>query len=181
MRRLVATFCLLTILSVSGLLAPIDESLLAGASLPAGASWFLRAFSAAGVLVLLAGLVIWTRSGPFAARAFAALAAVTAIELALKLAFPDSAGSIGQIELGQTGLWLGAYPSGHAARSALLITCAAPLLPARVRPLLVCIPLIVGALMVLASGHFVSDICGGLLLGCAAGLWAREPLLERQR
>ena len=176
MLRLATAFVLISALTLSGALGALDDASGGDAELPPLGWALFTPFSAANSLLVLAALCLLAGRRRLLGRAVAAFAIILAIELVLKLLFPLNAG-VGAHELGNSGLYVGFYPSGHVARATFLATLAFLFLGSgRTRSLVYALPLSVAILMVLTGGHFLTDCIGGALLGSTLGLWVMRPL-----
>jgi undecaprenyl-diphosphatase len=126
--------------------------------------------------VLIAGFDLGDRDQ---ALVWAVLGAELAIELALKAAFAGSARALEPGQLG--GLALGAFPSGHAARSTLLAVLIIGLGRGAWRWAALAMPALIGAAAVALGAHYPSDVIGGAALGVALGLGAFELACRQAR
>ncbi len=70
------------------------------------------------------------------------------------------------------------FPSGHTAVAAAVAVAVAPLLPARWRPLLVLLPLLVGLGRMTSGAHLPLDVVAGASIGAITGV-AVDAIVSR--
>lgn len=124
--------------------------------------------------LVAAGIVAALADAPLRRDMLRVVVAIVATGLVVKL------GKLAARRARPDGEWGGSYrrqdphafPSGHAARAALLTVLACALGPAWLGPLMALWTVLVATSRVVLGVHYVSDVVGGAVLGLACGLVA---------